>query len=229
MRKGPDVEEVRKGRFGFDTTRDMQGFRHQIDNELKKHGITREEFNDLKLKPASELTDTEAALMKDIRDAVPSITEDTLLQKTIPFADIEKYLAGIYKEIGGYVAKAEDVGHISKYDDVVESSRLDYTYEDGTRPFPDDGDTYGMIRFKSDYADEINIPYGEKFNGKNTDGPPCTLNGFTGSRNGEIIPEWKFSGYYFPQDGAELYKVVNDNEKLIAVFDADLKMFVPIK
>ena len=40
----------------------------------------------------------------------------------------------------------------------------------------------------------------------NTDGPPCTLNGFTGARNGKIIPEWNFSGRTEPKNGAELYK-----------------------
>ena len=39
--------------------------------------------------------------------------------------------------------------------------------------------------------ENIKTPYGEIFGGTNTDGPPCTLNGFTGARNGQIIPEWQ--------------------------------------
>ncbi|MGG3573625.1 T7SS effector LXG polymorphic toxin [Bacillus gobiensis] len=217
-----------KGEFGFDVTSEMKGFRHQIDNELKKHGITPGEFNDLKLKSVSELTDAEVKIMKDFRDAVPPIKENTLLQKTIPSSDIENYLSGKYTEIGGYIAKAEDVGHINNYGDVVESFRLDYSFPDGTRPFPADGDSYGMIRFKTKEIDEIEIPYGERFSGTNTDGPPCTQNGFTGSRNGEIVPEWKFtSGQRFsPEDGAELYKVSAGEEKLLGVFDATLGKFI---
>ena len=96
--------------------------------------------------------------------------------------DVEKYLSGEFREIGGYVAKVEDVKDIKKYEDVVESSRLDYTIWDGTRPYPEGGNSYAMIRFKTSKIDEIDIPYGEKFGGANTDGPPCTLNGFTGAK-----------------------------------------------
>lgn len=111
------------------------------------------------------------------------------------------------------------MGHIRQYNDVVESSRLDYTTSDGTRPFPDNGDTYGMIRFHTSEIEKIDIPYGERFGGSNTDGPPCTLNGFTASRNGQIIPEWQFQGRFEPEDGAELYVVTNGEGKLLAVFD----------
>lgn len=87
--------------------------------------------------------------MKEVRDVVLKPTSDTALQKTIPGQDIEKYISGVYTEIGGYVAKIDDMGHIKNYDDVVESSRLDYSFPDGWRPYPEDGDTYGKIVFKS--------------------------------------------------------------------------------
>ncbi|MFS0864285.1 hypothetical protein [Fredinandcohnia sp. 179-A 10B2 NHS] len=204
-------------------------FRNQIDTELKKHGLTINQFNELKLKPVAELTDKEVSMMKEIRDAVAPITRDTQIQKTIPAGDIEKYLSGTYAEIGGYVAKLDDVGHIKSYDDVVESSRLDYTSWDGSRPFPENGETYGKIVFTSDRVDNIDIPYGERFGGDNTDGPPCTLNGFTASRNGEVIPEFRFDGRYLPEDGAELYAVTNGVEQLVGVFDAKLGRFVPVE
>jgi hypothetical protein len=53
------------------------------------------------------------------------------------------------------------------------------------------------------------------------------LNGFTGARNEKIIPEWEFIGRFEPQNGAELYKVVNGKEQLIATFDKG--KFRPIK
>ncbi|MFN2744015.1 MULTISPECIES: hypothetical protein [unclassified Bacillus (in: firmicutes)] len=214
-----DVPKITKGKYGFNETRQLKGFGHQIDDEIKKHELTLKQFNELKLKPISELTNKEVKIMKDIRDAVPLINKDTLLQKTIPSSDIEKYLSGQYTEIGGYIAKAEDVGHINKYDDVVESFRLDYSFPDGTRPFPEGGSTYGMIRFKTKEVDKISIPYGERMGGTNTDGPPCTQNGFTSARNGEIVPEWQFQGRFEPEKGAELYTVINGEEKLIAIFD----------
>lgn len=98
----------------------------------------------------------------------------------------------------------------------VESFRLDYTSWDGTRPYPKDGGSYAMIRFKTSRIDEIEILYGEKFGGLNTDGPPCTQNGITGSRNYKIVPEWEFIDRFKPLEGAELYQVINGNETLVA-------------
>ncbi|MBL5769363.1 hypothetical protein [Heyndrickxia sporothermodurans] len=164
-----------------------------------------------------------------IRDSVPLITKDTPLQKTIPASDIEKYLSGEYVEIGGYIAKFDDVGHIKNCDDVVESFRLDYTSWNGNRLFSVDGNVYGKIKFTTNNVDNIEIPYGERFGGTNTDGPPCTQNGFTGSRNGEFVPEWHFNNRYFPDNGAELYRVTDGTEKLVAIFDSDLKLFIPVK
>lgn len=56
--------------------------------------------------------------------------------------------------------------------------------------------------------------------GTNTDGAPCTLNGFTGARNREILPEWKVTnknGVNLRQ-GAELHKVVDGVDTLIGIF-----------
>ncbi|PKR82387.1 hypothetical protein CWO92_24780 [Heyndrickxia camelliae] len=204
-------------------------FKNQIGEALKEHNLTFSHFQELKLKHISELTSDEVRIMKEIRDSVTPITKETVLQKTIPASDIEKYISGDYAEIGGYVAKFDDVGHIKNYGDVVESFRLDYTSWNGTRPFPEDGNVYGKIKFTTNNVDRIEIPYGERFGGTNTDGPPCTQNGFTGSRNGELVPEWQFDNRYFPNNGAELYRVTDGIEKLVAIFDSDLKMFIPVK
>ncbi|WP_051348459.1 pre-toxin TG domain-containing protein [Peribacillus kribbensis] len=204
-------------------------FKAQIGEVLRRHNLTLSEFQELKLRHVTELNSDEVRIMKEIRDSVPLITKDTLLQKTIPASDIEKYLSGEYAEIGGYIAKYDDVGHINNYGDVVESFRLDYTSWNGSRPFPESGNVYGKIKFTTNKVDNIEISYGERFGGSNTDGPPCTLNGFTGSRNSELVPEWQFDNRYFPNDGAELYRVTDGVDKLVARFDSDLKAFIPVK
>ena len=124
-----------------------------------------------------------------------------------------------YSEIGGYIAKYDDVSHITGYDNVVESSRLDYVTKTGIRPYPEGGDAYGYIKFTTEDVNRIEIPYGKVFGGKNTDTLPCTLNGFTGARNGEIIPEWTASKRLTPDYGSELHKVVNGTDSIIGVFD----------
>ena len=61
------------------------------------------------------------------------------------------------------------------------------------------GDTYAYIKFKT-----------------------------TGARNGQIIPEWSLSGEYVkPKKGAELHKVVNGKDTVVAIFDG--KHFVEVK
>ncbi|MGJ8729587.1 hypothetical protein ACRW9N_03855, partial [Listeria aquatica] len=205
----------------LDEVRSPNSFQSQMGTILEKHHLTLDEFNQLKLKPVQELTDAEVRTLKDIRDSVPKITTETPLQKTIPEGDIEKYLSGEYDKIGGYIAKSDDVGHITGYEDVVESSHLDYTTWDGKRPFPEDGNTYGKLEFRTDKVGDIEIPYGERYGGTNIDDPPCTYNGFTASRNGEVVPEWKFNGYNYPKEGAKLYKVINGKEKLVGIFDGE--------
>ncbi|MEH7374399.1 hypothetical protein V7168_05235 [Neobacillus drentensis] len=213
-----EVSNAVDNKYGFDLTSDLKGFSQQIPNELEKHSITLDLFHELRLKPQSKLTDDEVEILREIRDAAPPITKATLLQKTLPIKEISKYLSGEYTEIGGYVAKVEDVADVRMYDDVVETSRLDYTTWDGSRPYPEGENSYAMIRFKTSHIDDIDIPYGERFGGSNNDGPPCTQNGFTGARNGRILPEWKFNSYYKPQNGAELFEVINGEENLVAIY-----------
>ena len=196
---------------------------------LKQQGLTLEEFNKLRLTDVKDLTKEQIAQMKAIREAVPKIDANTYIQKTIPASDIDKYIGEDgWSTIGGYVARYDDVSHIKGYDNVVESSRLDYVTGDGVRPYPEGGDTYAYIKFKTTDAEKIKAPHGEIFGGTNTDGPPCTLNGFTGARNGQIIPEWSLSGEYVkPKKGAELHKVVNGKDTVVAIFDG--KHFVEVK
>ncbi|MBF2568377.1 hypothetical protein IA939_02970 [Listeria welshimeri] len=193
-----------------------------VDDSMKRFGMTLEDFQTMKLKPVSELSDLEVKVMKEIRYAIPGLDENTLLQKVIPISDIDIYLSGKFNyEIGGYVAKANDAKNISSYEDIVETFKLTYLDASGNRVFPDGGDGYAIIRFNSTSVDEASIPYGEVFGGNNSDGIPCTLNGFTGSENGMIIPEWKFNGYYRPEMGAEIITVINGEETIVGIFNGE--------
>ncbi|WP_434778133.1 hypothetical protein [Neisseria sp. Ec49-e6-T10] len=186
----------------------------QFVQDLKTVGLTAEEFRSLNLKSVDTWTDIEAQKMKQLREMVPKITTETELQKAIPLENVDKYLSGEWKPIiGGYVARAEDVKHLKNYDEVYESLRLDYS---GTR-FPEDGTGYGIVRFRTTEVKDLSIPYGSKLGGTDTSLAPATRNGFLSSRNGDVIPEWKFSKDFSesPRDGAELYKVINGKEELV--------------
>ena len=220
--------EVKKIGDVLDETTNSSFANKNLGEVLKQQGLTLEEFNKLRLTDVKDLTKEQIAQMKAIREAVPKIDANTYIQKTIPASDIDKYIGEDgWATIGGYVARYDDVSHIKGYDNVVESSRLDYVTGDGVRPYPEGGDTYGYIKFKTKRTNKIEIPYGKVFGGTNVDGPPCTLNGFTGARNGAIVPEWELSVRVKPNKGAELHKVINEKDTVVAIFDG--KHFKEVK
>ena len=177
--------------------------RNNLKSVLANESLTLDEFNTLRLADVNELSAEQIGKLKNIREAVPKIDSNTVIQKTIPFEDIGKYIGDDgYSTIRGYIARYDDVSHIHGYDNVVESSRLDYTINSDIRPYPEGGNAYGYIKFMTDDVDRIGIPYGTEFGGGNTDPAPCTRNGFTGARNGEVIPEWTVDGNLEPIEGA---------------------------
>ena len=220
--------EVKKIGDVLDETTNSSFANKNLGEVLKQQGLTLEEFNKLRLTDVKDLTKEQIAQMKAIREAVPKIDANTYIQKTIPASDIDKYIGEDgWSTIGGYVARYDDISHIKGYDNVVESSRLDYVTGDGVRPYPEGGDAYGYIKFKTKRTNKIEIPYGKVFGGTNVDGPPCTLNGFTGARNGAIAPEWELSVRVKPNKGAELHKVINEKDTVVAIFDG--KHFKEVK
>lgn len=220
--------EVKKIGDVLDETTNSSFANKNLGEVLKQQGLTLEEFNKLRLTDVKDLTKEQIAQMKAIREAVPKIDANTYIQKTISASDIDKYIGEDgWAAIGGYVARYDDVSHIKGYNNVVESSRLDYVTGDGVRPYPEGGDTYGYIKFKTKRTNKIEIPYGKVFGGTNVDGPPCTLNGFTGARNGAIVPEWELSVRVKPNKGAELHKVINEKDTVVAIFDG--KHFKEVK
>lgn len=67
----------------------------------------------------------------------------------------------------------------------------------------------------------------KKWGGTNTDGAPCTGNGFLGSTNDEIIPEWKLKNLkedgedlpgMKPKPGAEVHEVIDGQDYIVGVF-----------
>ena len=196
--------------------------RNNLKSVLANESLTLDEFNTLRLADVNELSAEQIGKLKNIREAVPKIDSNTVIQKTIPFEDIGKYIGDDgYSTIRGYIARYDDVSHIHGYDNVVESSRLDYTINSDIRPYPEGGNAYGYIKFMTDDVDRIGIPYGTEFGGGNTDPAPCTRNGFTGARNGEVIPEWTVDGNLEPIEGAELHRVIDSEDSIVAIFDGE--------
>jgi len=132
--------------------------------------------------------------------------------------------------VRGCVAKFEDVADIQSSRDLYHSLRLDYH----KTKFTTESD-FGVIRFKSNDVESLYIPYGENFGDAVNKKPseylnhPQTGNGFIMAENGKVIPEYEspYGKGLQPNDGDEIYEVVNGKERLVGIFDSDLAKFVP--
>ncbi len=198
-----------------------------IGSILSKHGLSLDKFNDLRLKSADKLTDNEIKAMKAVRESIPDLNNNSIMQKVLPKEDIAKYLDGSYNTVGGYVTRAQDVKQLNNYQDVFESLRLDYK---GTKFKPESDDVLGIIRFKTPEASKIKPPYCKEFGGDIKDGPPFTGNGFTSATNGQIIPEYKCGDYLKLTQGSELYELTKDGKEVLkAVYDELAGRFVKVQ
>jgi hypothetical protein len=217
--------EVFKG--GKTSINGNSAFANTMDDILKKQGLTVEEFNSLRLRDVSTLSDAEKASLKAIRESIPMPDTDTSMQKVIPSSDLAKYMDGTFTQVGGYVTKAEDVSQLSTYDELYDSLRLDYpnsAYQSVT------DDSLGVIRYNTSEVSKIEIPYGTEMGGKVTEAAPFTGNGFTKATNGQIIPEYKCDGYLEVEDGAQLIEISKDGtETLKAVYSEIKGKFIPVK
>ncbi len=216
------VKKLAKPKLGKNTA-----FMNDMEDILEKHGLTVDEFNNLRLRDASTLSETEKSTLKAIRESVPMPDSKTIMQKVIPADDIQKYLDGKYTQVGGDVTRAVDVSKLKNYNDFYNGLRLDYP---GSVYNPMSDKSIGVIRYTTSEASDITIPYGMEMGGTITDSSPFTGNGFTKAMNGEIIPEFKCNGYLDIDDGAQLIEISKDGtETLRAVYSIVDKMFIPVE
>lgn len=133
---------------------------------------------------------------------------------------------GTYTQVGGFVTRADDVMQLNTYDEVYNSLRLDYP---NTAYNPIADDSLAVIRYKTSEVSKIEIPYSLEMGGTTTGAPPFTGNGFTKAINGQIIPEYRCSGYLEIEDGAQLIEISKDGtETLKAVYSGLQGKFVSV-
>jgi len=193
---------------------------------LYENNFSEEEFLALRRKNWENLAKDnpdKIALMKNVRESIPSPDKNTLMSKVIPQSDFNSYMSGDYYEVGGFVTKADDVSDFKSYDDFYNNLGLDYS---GSKFKPDTDDCMYAIRFKSDSVEGgIHIPYGESFGGtaSSSKNPlPFTGNGFAGGEGIDILtPEYEFNNYSEIMDGAEMYRIdKNGTQTLVAIYDS---------
>ena len=101
----------------------------------------------------------------------------------------------------------------------------------GSKFLPSTDDYLGVIRFKSEAVNSLEIPYGIGFGGSIDDPLPYTGNGFAGGLETNCItPEYTFSSLVDVLDGAELYIVTKDGDEiLMAIYNSDEHKFVKLE
>ena len=209
-------EAINIGKYSLGSISKEHGFIDMLPELLKKEGITEEEFVNYTNYIRKELPYTPRAQIARLRNAVPSPTAETVMQKVIPASDLEKYISGQYDNIQGFITKAADTKHFKSFDDLYYGLRLDY---DGTKFFLDEGCCYA-IRFKSKEVPlNIIVPRGRDFK----DPYPFTSHGFTAGIKGRIgVPEFtmKKGSKISIKDGTEIWKITRDGRQtLYAVFE----------
>lgn len=131
-----------KGQYRQENLSALESFETQAPALIKKQGLTMDEFHRWVTEPVDSIPPHILAKIKTVRDAVPFPTRDTLLEKTIPAKDIQKYLDGTYKDIKGYITRAQDTKGLMGYKSRYNTLRLDYQgspFNDATDDKPKNG------------------------------------------------------------------------------------------
>ena len=78
---------------------------HHLEAGVLKAGFQQDELLTLKNIPTENLTPHQIDQLKTVRESIPMLTSDTMMQKVLPKCDIAKYLSGQYISPSGFVAK----------------------------------------------------------------------------------------------------------------------------
>ena len=119
-----------------------QAFSEVIDQVAADHGLTRAQLEDLVTTPVDQLTRDQVHTLVEIRDAMPPVTPDTVLQKIVPPDTAARVLAGdsaTLRETGGFVARAADTARMPT-SELYSRLGLDYPRS----PFSPDGEMFAV-------------------------------------------------------------------------------------
>ena len=82
-------------KYGDDFLSNLPSFSSKVDDILIDYGINRTQLNDLIQTNVEDITDdTTKAMMKQIRDEIPTPTQHTVMQKVVSIDILNKYLDG---------------------------------------------------------------------------------------------------------------------------------------
>ncbi len=167
------------------------------------------------------MSDKQKALVKELtimRETVPTISEDTVMQKVISEEQVKEYIRPKDPKIqvSGCASKAADVApYTNNSRQAYETLRLDYIGSPYKEIADNKGDIF-IMRFTSDYCPD-NSAYPKMDGTEPWNKPPCTGTGYTGSKE-HLVPEYTYGRGQEISDGA-IYKVdYEGNETIVAIW-----------
>lgn len=132
------------------------------------------------------------------------------MQKVIKGTEIDSFISQNHN-ITGFVAKQEDAGSavFHNTDEMVEGLRLDY---DGGFQ----GQTFvGVVEWDFAAGTGIDIPRSTALGGSVNDPYPYVGNGFSATKSGRLVPEYRLPGSVTPPEGAMLLQLSQDGTKVL--------------
>ncbi|OSI13713.1 hypothetical protein BWD09_12735 [Neisseria dentiae] len=180
-----------------------------------------------------DMTEEQVGQMKRIRDDVPMIDDNTVVTKVMPYEYLDGFISGRNTQIGGFVARQVDTGHLGSQNlkQTIDNFALDYEGSRFTEAMANGQDRYLIFEGKlMETQGLIDIPRGYRFGGKHQNLPPCTLNGFIACRSDEILPEYTIlEDGRFPEQGSTISVIENGIKRKILKFDDEEMKFIPYK
>jgi hypothetical protein len=173
-------------------------------------------------------TDERAAPMPVPQKVNDAAQHATVMQKTVPPAQVDFYLDRGYDRVAGFVHRANEVEHLRTPAELFAALGL---VHEGS-PFQPDAEEAYVLRWPAYRPSLYRIPYGGQseqalraMDGWVIERPPFRGNGFAPGEGRDVIAEFKVDSVRLPH-GAQLWRMdANDAERMVAIFDADAPMW----
>jgi hypothetical protein len=152
----------------------------------------------------------------------------TVMQRTVPHAQVPFYLERGYDRVSGFVNRASEVAHLTSPRPLYKALGLAYP---GSSFAEDDAEVH-VVRWVAHRSDLYRLPYGGQheagmraMQGWVIERPPFRGNGFAPGET-DVVSEFKVDSVRLPH-GAQMWRLAKDgSETLVATFDADSARWV---
>jgi len=153
----------------------------------------------------------------------------TVMQRTVPPAQLPFYLERGYDRVSGFVNRAGEVAHLTSPRLLYRALGLVYSGS----PFAEDDPDVHVVRWVAHRSELYRLPYGGQheaamraMQGWVVERAPFRGNGFAPGDT-DVVAEFKVDSVRLPH-GAQMWRLSKDGtETLVATFDADLTRWLP--